>query len=148
MKGKSLFYGLMIGMFFLVSSMTGCVATKGKQFTRVESPSAGMSVVYFYRANKLLTNSTLPGIVDNGKSVLPSLLSGGYWKYNVAPGKHVFEPKQFGLFKKKTATVNIKEPGEVHFVEMQVKIGYIGLVTQQEDAALAVMANCFEVSAK
>lgn len=148
MNGKALFYSLLIGMFFLVGSMTGCVATKGKQFTQVESPAAGMSVIYFYRANKMLTNSTMPGIVDNGKSVLPRLTSGGYWRYNVAPGKHVFEPKQFGLFKKKTATVNVKGPGEVHFVELQVNIGYIGLVSQKEDVALAAMAKCYEVAAK
>lgn len=148
MKGKALCYCLMISLVLLAASMTGCVTTQGKQFTSVESPPAEMSIVYFYRANKLMTNSTMPGIIDNGQKVLSSLPSGTYWKYYIAPGKHVFEPKQFGLFKKDTATVTNTGPGEVHFVELKVNIGYIGLIPQNKDVALAEIAKCFEVAGK
>lgn len=145
MRGKSFFYCLMIGLVLLGGSMTGCVATQGQKFTGVENPPAEMSVVYFYRGNKLLTNSTIPGIVDNGEKVLSRLPSGTYWKYYITPGKHVFEPKQFGLFKKDVVTVTSKGPGEVHFVELKVNIGYIGLISQKEKVALTEIAKCFEV---
>ncbi len=135
-------------MLMLTSVLSGCVTIQGERFTKIENPPTGMSVVYFYRVNKLLTNSTTPAIRDNNKVVLSGLPSGAYWKYYLAPGKHVFEPKRFGLFKKVTATVDIKEPGEVHFVELDVSIGYIGLTPQDREVALSKISDCFEVTAK
>lgn len=148
MKEKTILYYLLFGiLFFTIISISGCIST-GQKFTVLESPPANMSVVYFYRVNKLLTNSTIPAIKDNGNEILSGLPAGTFWKYYISPGKHTFEPKQFGLFKKETTAIDSKVPGEIHFVELSVDIGYIGLIKRSKDVALSRIADCFEVSSK
>ena len=145
MNGRRLFFfaaaaAVLAATFFL----TGCVSS-GPQFTIPEAPPSGRSVVYFYRANKLLTNTTSPGIIHNKKKVLSLMVSGGFWKYYINPGVHVFEPQQFGLYKKVPLTLTNDKPGQTYYVELVVNIGYIGFHLRSEPVGLAGISECYEL---
>ncbi|MCP4338561.1 MAG: PEGA domain-containing protein [Desulfobulbaceae bacterium] len=128
-------------------SLTGCVTT-GPQFTIPDPPPSGQSIVYFYRANELLTNATSPGLLHNNKKVLSLMVSGGFWKYTIKPGVHVFEPQQFGLYKKESLTLTNDRPGQTYYVEMVLNIGYIGLKLRSKLVGLTGIADCHELNAK
>lgn len=126
-------------------SLFGCVSS-GPKFTKPEAPPSGQSIVYFYRANNFITNTTSPAITHNDKKVLSLMVSGGFWKYYIAPGDHVFKPQQFGLFKKDILTLTNDKPGKTYYVEMVVNIGYIGLQARSESVGRAGISECYELN--
>jgi len=128
-------------------SLFGCVSS-GPQFTKPEAPLSGQSIVYFYRANNFITNTTSPAIVHNDKKVLSRMVSGGFWKYYITPGDHVFKPQQFGLFKKDILTLTNDKPGKTYYVEMLVNIGYIGLQLRSESVGLTGISECYELNSR
>ena len=125
-------------------SLTGCLSS-GPQFTKPEAPSSAQSIVYFYRTNNFFTNATAPGIIHNGKKVLSFMVSGGFWKYYINPGVHVFEPQQFGIYKKEALTLTNDKPGQAYYVEVVVRVGYIGFKHRSEAIGLAGISECYKI---
>jgi hypothetical protein len=126
------------------AAFSGCLSA-GKQFTKPEAPPSNQSVVYFYRGNNMMTNTTSPGILHNGTEVLDSMFSQGYWKYYISPGVHLFEPKQFGIYKAGPLTLTNETPGQTYYVEVEVSVGYIGFKRQSKSTGLAEISECFEI---
>ncbi len=125
-------------------SLTGCLSS-GPQFTKPEAPSSAQSIVYFYRTNHFLTNATAPGVIHNGKKVLSFMVSGGFWKYYINPGVHLFEPQQLGIYKREALTLTNDKPGQTYYVEVVVRVGYIGFKHRSEAIGLAGISECYKI---
>ncbi len=136
-------------LFMLAASFSfyGCLSA-GPQFVKPGSPAAGRSIVYFYRTNNMYTNTSNPGIVHNGTQVLSDMYSQGYWKYEISVGDHLFEPSQFGIYKKGVLNLKNDRAGQIHYVEVVVSFGYIGFELKDEATGLREISECYEIDSK
>ncbi|HIJ78954.1 MAG: DUF2846 domain-containing protein [Desulfobulbaceae bacterium] len=125
--------------------VSGCVPSTGPKFTQGMAPPTGKSIVYFYRTNDFMTNTTLPDILDNGNKIISNFSANSYHEYIMEPGRHTFEPKQFGLFKKETVTIDDAKPGETYYVQLKLHIGFIGLTRMASVTALQQIKACYRV---
>lgn len=125
--------------------LSGCLSA-GAKFVKPEAPISSKSVVYFYRKNNMYTNTTSPGILHNGVEVLPAMYSQGYWRYEIPTGVHLFEPKEFGIYKAGPLTLKNNTPGQIFYIEVEVSFGYIGFSQKSESTGLAEISECHEIS--
>lgn len=124
--------------------VAGCTPPGPKFSGPVEIPP-GKSVVYFYRQANFFGASSVPGLEANGREILDSLPTWSWWPYYIEPGQYHFEPTLFGLYKKDTADIVSRQPGERFYVRMKLNLGYVGLSQVSESQALSEMTRCYQV---
>jgi len=99
--------------------LNACVATTGSQFSEPIYAHEDEAVVYFYRPKEWVAGGLSPTVLDNGL-IVSKLSNGGYFRYNVNPGKHQFFTDS--MYIDKPLILEVKQ-GENHFVRLDFKSG-------------------------
>jgi len=136
---------LLLAAAFLFTTGCAVVAPESKRFTQIMKPPAGKSVIYFYRPFNIMGADDIPSIYDNNTKILQGLSMRTYWRYEMEPGEHTFTPKVLlGLYKKDPLTIST-EPGEIYYVKMVIRIGYLGFQEISEEEAKRDLQKTFRI---
>ncbi|MBN2419881.1 MAG: DUF2846 domain-containing protein [Deltaproteobacteria bacterium] len=121
---------------------TGCLtASLGPKFTKAITPESDKAIIYVYRQRGVMTAQEMPGVKVNDVEVVDILPEISYFPLSVDPGKYIFTPKLFGMYKTTEAVVDA-EAGNVYFVRLKVAMGHLEFDHMNRDEAMAYMATC------
>lgn len=129
----------------LILLCLGCQAA-GPKFVAVTPPAPEKAVIYFYRPFNMMGGSDIPKIVDNDREILWGLPVRNWWRYEAAPGSHVFKADA-PMVQAPPLTVNAA-PGSVHFIRVEYEFGVpyaFRLVETDEQEATPEMKALYQV---
>ncbi len=126
--------------------LPGC-ATFDRRYLTTDTPPAGQSLVYFYRALSASDSGPDPIISQDNKEILAGLPQKTFWVYAIPPGTYTFSAS-LPMYGSGSLTIDNQHEEDLFFVEVQYEYGApdhfkLYLAGHGDDSEPKALEGCF-----